>query len=123
MSIALASPAARSALIALAVLVLAGIFVILRPVAAPPQDRSFDVAVSDDGMSPREVRANEGDLVRLRITSDREIAFHLHGYDLELELRPGATETLEFRADRTGRFEIEDESTEEEIGELIVEPR
>jgi len=48
---------------------------------------------------------------------------HLHGYDVEGEVGPGQKTTLRFEADLTGRFEIEDHATEQELGVLQVRPR
>ncbi|MDQ4000970.1 MAG: hypothetical protein M3283_08240 [Actinomycetota bacterium] len=49
--------------------------------------------------------------------------FHLHGYDLEEEVEPGELTELAFDATLTGRFEIENEQTHEELGTLLVQPR
>lgn len=113
----------RPLIIVVAAVALIALFVVLRPTSGGPQDRSFDLAVSADGMTPRELKVIEGDRITLRISARHEVRFHLHGYDLKAEVRPGSPATLEFRADRTGRFEIEDETTEKELGALIVEPR
>lgn len=115
--------AASVALIVLAALTLAALFAVLRPTASGPQDRSFEITVPADAMTPRDVTVSEGDRVTLRISADREIGFHLHGYDLKAAVRPGVPAVLEFRADLTGRFEIEDEETERPLGTLVVEPR
>ena len=48
---------------------------------------------------------------------------HLHGYDVEQEVGPGQKANLRFRADLTGRFEIEDHESEKELGVLQVRPR
>ena len=49
--------------------------------------------------------------------------FHLHGYDLEAQVEPGEPAELAFEATVTGRFEIENEQTREELGMLLVQPR
>jgi hypothetical protein len=36
---------------------------------------------------------------------------------------PGESTKLSFEAELTGRFEIEDHNTEEELGTLVVRPR
>ena len=116
----------RLAVLALiSILILAGLFLILRPdqpMAAPTQ-RSFDLEVQGSGMSPDEVSVGEGDSVILNVTSDRPVEIHVHGYDLERKIEPGETTNLSFEADKTGRFPVEDHETEENIGALIVEPR
>ena len=52
------------------------------------------------------IRVTEGDVVKLRWTSDRPIVLHLHGYDLEKRVVPGAVTELDFTADATGRFPV-----------------
>lgn len=112
-------------LLILALLVLGGLFLALRPGAPSeaPQARTIELAVRDGTMAPADITVREGDQVTLRITTDRPVAFHLHGYDLEREIEPGDPVTLAFDATLTGRFEIEDEATERALGTLIVEPR
>lgn len=54
----------------------------------------------------RVIRVKQGDRIVLHVTSDREIAFHLHGYDLERTVRPDRPVTLSFTAKATGRFPV-----------------
>src|SRR5262245_30678265 len=37
----------------------------------------------------RLIRVKQGDVVKLRWSSDRSIALHLHGYDIERKIEPG----------------------------------
>ena len=107
-------------------LVLGGLFLILRPdppAASAPEERSFDLEITEGGMDPEEVSVREGDRVTMGITSDRPVEIHVHGYDLEEEVGPGGPTELSFEADLTGRFPMEDHETEEELGVLVVEPR
>jgi hypothetical protein len=92
-------------LIAVIVLILGGLFFLLRP------------------DTPAEISVNEDDSVMLRVSSDRPMELHLHGYDVEQEVGPGQKASLRFRADLTGRFEIEDHGSERELGVLQVRPR
>ena len=107
------------------VLILAGLFVLLRPnpPAAEPQTREFDLRISEGVMEPSDITVAEGDRVVLRISTDSPLEVHVHGYDIERELEPNEPARLSFEADLTGRFEIEDHETEEELGTLVVEPR
>ncbi len=50
------------------------------------------------------VRVKQGEGVRLALTSDLRAEVHLHGYDLEREVRPGEVAVMEFRARVAGRF-------------------
>jgi hypothetical protein len=53
------------------------------------------------------LRVEEGDAVAIRFTSDRPVEIHLHGYDLEVAVAPGAEAVLRFDATFTGRFPAE----------------
>ena len=122
--------------IPLLLLVLVGLFFLLRP-ASPPenvpatdestteeaQEKTFDLAIAQGTMTPSEITVTEDDAVVFRITSDSPLAFHLHGYDLETEVEPGEPAELSFTAAITGRFEIENEQTREVLGVLLVQPR
>ena len=123
----------RTLIVVVLVLVgLVGLFFALRPdpttsgdatPADEPQERVFDVAIENGTMSPAEVSVEEGDQVTLLLTSDSPVEVHLHAYDLEEEVVPGAETVLSFEAEMTGRFEIEDHETEAALGALLVQPR
>ena len=116
----------RTAVIVLVVvLVLGGLFFVLRPDTPKraPRDRTFEVSIEDGEMSPAEISVDEDDHVTLRVSSDKLMELHLHGYDVEREVEPGETAKLRFEADITGRFEIEDHESEKELGTLQVRPR
>jgi hypothetical protein len=53
------------------------------------------------------IRVKQGDVVRLRWSTDRSIILHLHGYDIERKIEPGAIGVMEFAANATGRFPVE----------------
>ncbi|GAA4603593.1 hypothetical protein GCM10023195_11980 [Actinoallomurus liliacearum] len=78
------------------------------PRAAAP---AVKVAVTVTGgkvrtASPR-VTVRRGRTVEIDVTSDAADEFHLHGYDRELELKPGVPGVLRFVADQPGVFEAE----------------
>jgi hypothetical protein len=112
-------------LIAVIVLILGGLFFLLRPDTpeGAPRDRTFDVSIEDGEMSPDAISVKEGDRLTLHVRSDEPMEFHMHGYDLEREVEPGKAAELHFEADLTGRFEIEDHESESELGVLQVRPR
>jgi hypothetical protein len=109
-----------------ALVVLCALFVVLRPDlgAETPRERNVELAVEGGAMTPGAVEVGEGDRVTLRITTVGEpTEIHVHGYDLEREIAPGEPTTLEFEADLTGRFEIEDHASGAVLGALLVRPR
>ena len=112
-------------LILVIALALGLLFLGLRPDApsGEPQEHLIELEIRGDSIIPEEISVREGDLVTLGITADRPIELHLHGYDLEEEVEPGEPAELSFDATITGRFEIEDEPTQTELGTLIVKPR
>ena len=118
-------------LAAIILIALVVLFLFLRP--GPPAHESGDseeetqeevvaVEINEETMSPPQLTVYEGDQVKLQITSDRPIEFHLHGYDLTEEVEPGEMADLSFEATDTGRFGIEDHSTDAVIGVLLVQP-
>ena len=69
---------------------------------------TFDIKI-EHGRVPdtmRLIRVNEGDVVKLRLTSDQPIVLHLHGYDIEKRVAAEAITELAFTAYATGRFPI-----------------
>src|SRR5215204_6465760 len=122
-------------LVPVLLLVLVALFFLVRPASTPktttasepsadgPQEVTFALTIEGGTMPPDELDVDEGVRVNLRITSDVPLEFHLHGYDLEEEIEPNEPAELSFDATSTGRFEIEDEQTEEELGVLLVQPR
>jgi hypothetical protein len=92
----------RRAFLMTAVAVLASAF------AAEPVERVFDLAIENGKVAKamQVIRVTQGDGVRFRLTTDRAIALHLHGYDIERELAPGGVTELAFTAHATGRFPV-----------------
>jgi hypothetical protein len=72
-------------------------------------ERVFDLAIEDGKVAPgsRTIRVTQGESVRLRWTSDKAMALHLHGYDIEMKVIPGGMTEFSFRAHAAGRFNVE----------------
>jgi len=64
----------------------------------------------------------EGETVRFRVVSDEAEEVHVHGYDIKKELEPSKVETVSFKADITGIFEIELEGSGALLAQLKVVP-
>ncbi len=54
----------------------------------------------------RVIRVKQGDFVRLLVSTDRTATLHLHGYDIERQVKPGTVTEFAFKAHATGRFPI-----------------
>jgi hypothetical protein len=79
---------------------------------APAQSaevRRFDLLVEGGTLtgSDKTIRITQGDRVELRWASDQPLEIHMHGYDLEITVGPGAPATMDFDAHATGRFPFE----------------
>jgi hypothetical protein len=70
----------------------------------------FDLKVEKGKVAPnmRLIRVKQGDAVKLRWTTDRLIVLHLHGYDIETKVAPGAVAEMAFAARAAGRFPVEE---------------
>src|ERR1044072_590305 len=76
--------------------------------AAEPPGKAFELAIVKgrvDG-AQETLRVRKGDKVELRWTSDRRIALHLHGYDIETTVTPGTPAAMSFQASIAGRFPV-----------------
>ncbi len=54
----------------------------------------------------RLIRVTQGDVVKLQWSADKPSTVHLHGYDIEKRVTPGAVTELMFTARATGRFPV-----------------
>lgn len=99
----------------------------------PPADGPDPVTARFDlvGHVPRggveDIEVEKGERVRIVVRSDLADDIHVHGYDIEQPVGPGAPMTFTFRADIEGIFEIESHQAEHVgkdalIGRLVVEP-
>jgi hypothetical protein len=78
--------------------------------SAAAEELTFELRI-ERGQLPakmRLIRVKQGDVVRLRWSADRPIALHLHGYDIETKVEPGAVAEMNFTARATGRFSVEE---------------
>src|SRR5260370_42070371 len=89
------------------VLVLAPRAAVLAPAAgASAADLTFDLKI-ERGQVPqnmRVIRVSQGDVVKLRWSTDQPLTLHLHGYDIEQTLERGAVAEMTFTARPTGPF-------------------
>ena len=69
---------------------------------------SFELSIVDREVAHEEdtIRVTQGERVELRWTTDEATSIHLHGYDIEVSLKPNRPFTMAFDADASGRFPI-----------------
>lgn len=85
------------------------------------QNVTLDVTVTGGKtMKPSDWKANQNDTVTVNIKSDKDGEVHLHGYDIHFETRAGQTVSKTFKADKSGAYPIEWESTSTDLGQLVV---
>jgi hypothetical protein len=70
---------------------------------------TYALAIANGRVPPdmRLIRVKQNDVVKLEWRTDKPISVHLHGYDIEQELKPGAVTQMTFTARATGRFTVE----------------
>ncbi len=76
---------------------------------AASAEQVFDLRIEGGKLArgDRVIRVKQNDAVRLRWTSAARVDLHLHGYDIELRVEPGAVAEMAFTAHATGRFAVE----------------
>jgi hypothetical protein len=117
----------RAVFAAIAVVVLVGAFVILRPSGNDPEQPATATPATAAGPlltggKVTKIHVAKGDTVRFRVVSPKAEEVHVHGYDLKKELSPGKVATMSFKATIDGIFEIEFEGSSTQIGQLTVDP-
>lgn len=85
------------------------------------QNVTFNLTVTGaKAMQPSDLSAHQNDTVTINVTSDTDGEIHVHGYDIHFENKAGVVNSHTFKADKTGDFEIEWESTSTHLGRLVV---
>ena len=87
-------------------------------VDANAAELAFDIRVAG-GRAPenmRFIRVTQGDLVKLRWSTDRTLILHLHGYDIERKVEPGQVVEMIFEARAAGRFPVHAHATTSQSG-------
>lgn len=111
------------------VVVLVGLFYLVKPKAVPPQPvstvKTFDLVVKNKKLvsGPETLKVTQDDQVNINITNDEPEELHLHGYDKSVDLEASKSAQLKFSANLTGRFPYELEHSKTEIGALEVTPK
>jgi hypothetical protein len=92
------------------------------------EDRAIELAIHAQPPARASVLSVfQNDRVVIRLTSDKPVHVHLHGYDIEGAVAPNQPTSLRFTATATGRFPIEIHSSEPHkerpLAYLEVRPR
>ena len=69
---------------------------------------TFVLAISNGHVpeNMRLIRVKQNDTVKLQWSTDKAVHIHLHGYDIERDLKPGTATEMAFTARATGRFTV-----------------
>lgn len=70
----------------------------------------------------QELEFNRGEEVRIEIRANTEEEVHLHGYDITLPIPAGKAQTLSFKADLDGLYELESHVTAAPLAEISIAP-
>jgi hypothetical protein len=104
-------------------------FLVMAIGSAHADERVFELAIHSDAPSaePAVLTARQNDQVVVRLSSDKPLRVHLHGYDIEKDVVPNVVTPLRFTATATGRFPIEIHSKgpakQRPLAYLEVQPR
>ena len=114
----------RTLLIAVVVVVFVAVggFLIFKGVGGGGSNLTLTLAVTGSTMTPDNPTARQNDNLTVTVTADRAEEIHLHGYDIVFHPAPGKPDTKTFKADKSGDFEIEIETTGTPLGKLTVNP-
>ena len=75
--------------------------------AAAASSQSFSVELAGGRVQGDEtLKVHQGDQVQVRLSSDRPMVLHLHGYDIDAKVAPHAPAVLTFKAGLAGRFPV-----------------
>jgi len=75
--------------------------------AASSGFHEFTMTAKNYEFDPGVITVKKGEKVRLFVTAtDRDHGIKIQGYDIDQVLKKGATETIEFTADKVGTFEF-----------------
>src|SRR5215467_16328723 len=81
----------------------------LAPMPARAAEVTYALGITN-GRVPDEmrlIRVKQHDVVKLEWTTDKPITVHLHGYDIEREVKPGAVTEMTLAARGSGRITVE----------------
>jgi hypothetical protein len=91
-----------------------------QPVPGGSHEIIVQVGIDDAAtLGNRVEQVPQGSDVVLRLLSDSDEDYHLHGYDLDTRVAAGVEAVIRFTADQPGRFEVESHTTEQVL--LVID--
>lgn len=69
-----------------------------------------------------EIEVNKGDRIHFTVKSDADHEIHMHGYDIEKDVKAGGKVVYDVPATIDGVFEVEVEDTKQQLADLRVNP-
>ncbi len=108
--------------VAVVVFVVAAGLIIYKTTGGGGANRTINLTVTGNSMSPDPIMAKKGDHLTVNVTTDKAEEIHLHGYDIKFAGEPGKTVSHSFTANTACTCVIEIEDTSTEIGSLVVSP-
>lgn len=123
--------------LAVGALLLVGLFFLTKPkqqniippepptTMALPQPKIFALSIKNKKLisGSETISVTQGDKVVIKITSDTPEEYHLHGYDISLDLEKDTPAQLSFVASVSGRFAYELEKSKTDLGAVEVQPK
>ncbi len=101
-----------------------------------PEKVRIPVRVENGKLIPETIKVKQGDIITLMIQVEEPGEFHLHTYDIDMDIETGDAAEFIFVAEATGRFRItfhqsgegdheggDEEEEEVDIGFLEVGPK
>jgi len=85
-------------------------------------DVTVNVTVANGKVNPSgsSIKVKAGQSVLITAISDAEDQLHIHGYDKEIELKPGKPASVKFTANMKGTFEVETHESGKLVAKLVV---
>jgi hypothetical protein len=92
------------------------------PTDAPAEGDAVEIIINVDDAAQvgKTYQVPLGQTVVLRLLSDTDQTYHVHGYDLEQTVAAGVEASFEFTADQPGSFEVESHTTDKVLAILQV---
>ncbi len=86
----------------------------------PKADVETKISIGNSNIEPKTITAKEGQRVSITFTSGIRDEMHIEGYNASTYVEPGRESTIQFQANKSGKFSITLVQTKKTIGTLII---